>query len=876
MFSKKKGLLIVFFLVFLSVSVSAFSFWPFSPTNDYIILDRTLSDLNQSGDVNYNNPVNGQCFRWSSSQNAWINQDCPSGGGGGAGGSVLAEDVNSGTFGANQTPGGDYVFPNDLNIQGDLVFPNANSNIIDLGNITFQTGATGGTIRTGTSNADTWELQAYDVDGGVYQKIAQGEANNTPRFELYTGSLEIHDTTDEAKTFVFDASSITSGQTRTLTVQDASGTLAYTTDLIPDTNAQTACDGNTFLNGDGQCTAAGGGGSTNPAGSDTQIQFNDGGSFGGDSDFTWDKTNNNLVVTGDVNSDRFWASGGGTTLLQNNLLISNGLDLQSRISTLDLIHGSGSFLRIFEDATENYRIGGANFHPRGNQDLGLSSQEWGTLYSQNGVFSQDVNAATYKSVENDYGLKIGDASQKRNHYVGSAAWGESSYSGYNLYYSGSNNINQVANWRYGVNESFGGLWQFKGDTGELLYKVTPEGGASAVDTAPASWVEALTIDSTGNVDIGAGNLDVSEPGAQLTIGTVDANTSEDAALEFLVPGDTTGVNMELPDNITKPGFLFTFGSGTQEKVFQGRISGDTVARISLELSAVRFGAGNAARDVHLLRTGANSGALASGSGVTNALTWDGAQDVTIPNGDFTVSAGQTVLDSASTSSPLRVNHTGDVPLNAIQLGDIDDITSNTGIYCRTQGNCTIRTASLATLGLYADPNNNEGLTIQSDGRVTVEQGITDSIQLPVSSAKVSHLTNPATLDGSEARFQILFDANDEADFTFTVPETFDDDFTLSLKIKYAMTSATTGTQAWQGSLWCTSNNESAQTESFDTVNSTTPTVPGSAGNTDFVTLTMTNNDSMAVDDVCTLRVKDNGGTASGQAELLGLTMEWTT
>ena len=42
----------------------------------------------------------------------------------------------------------------------------------------------------------------------------------------------------------------------------------------------------------------GGGGSTSPGGSDTQVQFNDGGSFGGDSELTYDKTSNTLSVKG--------------------------------------------------------------------------------------------------------------------------------------------------------------------------------------------------------------------------------------------------------------------------------------------------------------------------------------------------------------------------------------------------------------------------------------------------------------------------------------------------------------------------------------------------------------------------------------------------
>jgi hypothetical protein len=41
---------------------------------------------------------------------------------------------------------------------------------------------------------------------------------------------------------------------------------------------------------------SGGGGS--PGGSDTQVQFNDGGSFAGDSDFTWNNTSNTLTING--------------------------------------------------------------------------------------------------------------------------------------------------------------------------------------------------------------------------------------------------------------------------------------------------------------------------------------------------------------------------------------------------------------------------------------------------------------------------------------------------------------------------------------------------------------------------------------------------
>jgi hypothetical protein len=69
-----------------------------------------------------------------------------------------------------------------------------------------------------------------------------------------------------------------------------------------------AADGTTgqVLSTDGSGTLSwetcGGGGGT-PGGSDTQIQYNDGGSFGGDADLTWDDTGKVLGVGGDVELD---------------------------------------------------------------------------------------------------------------------------------------------------------------------------------------------------------------------------------------------------------------------------------------------------------------------------------------------------------------------------------------------------------------------------------------------------------------------------------------------------------------------------------------------------------------------------------------------
>ena len=58
---------------------------------------------------------------------------------------------------------------------------------------------------------------------------------------------------------------------------------------------------------------AGGGGGT-PGGSDTQVQFNDGGTFGGDAGLTYNKTTDELTLAGDINLDD--GVGGNTTTIQ--------------------------------------------------------------------------------------------------------------------------------------------------------------------------------------------------------------------------------------------------------------------------------------------------------------------------------------------------------------------------------------------------------------------------------------------------------------------------------------------------------------------------------------------------------------------------------
>lgn len=88
--------------------------------------------------------------------------------------------------------------------------------------------------------------------------------------------------------------------------------------------------------------SAGGGGGT-PGGSDTQVQFNDGGStFGGDVDLTWNKTTNVLTVGGDVN---LTDGGTYTTTLQTITPTANRtISFPDATGTVALVAGSSGQL----------------------------------------------------------------------------------------------------------------------------------------------------------------------------------------------------------------------------------------------------------------------------------------------------------------------------------------------------------------------------------------------------------------------------------------------------------------------------------------------------------------------------------------------------
>lgn len=107
-----------------------------------------------------------------------------------------------------------------------------------------------------------------------------------------------------------------------------------------------------------------------PAGSNTQIQFNDAGSFGGDVDLTWNKTTNVMTVAGDLTLDD-GVAGPATTLQTITPTQNNTISLPNATGTVALVAGS-SGQPVYNNAGAYAGLSTATIGATGNISLSLN------------------------------------------------------------------------------------------------------------------------------------------------------------------------------------------------------------------------------------------------------------------------------------------------------------------------------------------------------------------------------------------------------------------------------------------------------------------------------------------------------------------------
>ncbi|MFH1360044.1 MAG: hypothetical protein ABIJ41_03290 [Candidatus Omnitrophota bacterium] len=165
-------------------------------------------------------------------------------------------------------------------------------------------------------------------------------------------------------------------------------------------------------------------------------------------------------------------------------------------------------------------------------------------------------------------------------------------------------------------------------------------------------------------------------------------------------------------------------------------------------------------------------------------------------------------------------------------------------------------------------------------------GTTATIVLPVETAKIngSFITNPARIDNnSTLSWRLLFDdtQTESAAWQFRMPQNYFSG--LTAKLLYSMVSTTTNKVDMEVEVMALTDGESdPDTASFGAVNEISggTTVPTTLGKIDTISITLTNDDSVAANDLVIIRVNrdhdDIDDTSASDLELRAFSLEYTT
>jgi hypothetical protein len=149
-----------------------------------------------------------------------------------------------------------------------------------------------------------------------------------------------------------------------------------------------------------------------------------------------------------------------------------------------------------------------------------------------------------------------------------------------------------------------------------------------------------------------------------------------------------------------------------------------------------------------------------------------------------------------------------------------------------------------------------------------------AINLPVDSPR---LVQNAYIYGADNRMKLLFSstATSQADWQFRLPTDYSTG--LTAKIQYSMATATSGTVIFNVYIMAVSGGDAADidTNSFDSANAGTETVPGVAGRMSEISIALSNVDSVSAGDLVVVRLERNtADTSTGYAEILDFSIEF--
>ena len=364
-----------------------------------------------------------------------------------------------------------------------------------------------------------------------------------------------------------------------------------------------------------------------PGGSSTQVQFNDGGVFGGDAGLTYNKTTDTLTITGDleVNGSDITTTGTGTATLFNTNALTLNLGGAATAVTMGAASGTTTTIRggtlvgntasqdVFNTTATTLNFGGAAT----TATIGYNS----TAASTTNISTGAVAAATTKTVNIGTG---GAASSTTNVNIGSSNGGTTTVNSATLV--GAASTQAVFNTTATTVNAFGAATamaigndataaqtvnMFTASTGASTYNFAT--GATNFNTKTINLGTGGTANSTTNVNIGGPGTTTINSGTLVGSSTIQ-NVFNTTATSLNLGGAATTMAIGNTATAAQTVNMFTASTGASTYNFATGATGAATTK------TVNIGTGGAASST----TNVNIGSSNGGTTTVNSGTLVGA------------------------------------------------------------------------------------------------------------------------------------------------------------------------------------------------------------------------------------------------------------